>query len=45
MRRLASGPEIDDEAVGFHAQLLVGFWSSSAMPGSSYRRALIKLMS
>jgi HEPN domain-containing protein len=31
MRRLASDPEIDDEAVGFHAQQAIEKWLKAAM--------------
>lgn len=31
MRRLASDPEIDDEAVGFHAQQAIEKWQAIAL--------------
>jgi HEPN domain-containing protein len=31
MRRLASDPEIDDEAVGFHAQQAIEKWLKAVM--------------
>jgi hypothetical protein len=39
MRRLASDPEIDDEAVGFHAQQEIEKWIKAVMAFTGLKRS------
>ncbi len=41
MRRLASDPEIDDEAVGFHAQQAIEKWIKAVMASHGLEEARI----